>query len=102
MRQILTKFCYSGYHLLALYGLLRKIIDSKGDCNKTLFEEMLYRIETGKYGQDSERELMALKYNITVRLLTIDSLYVFGAIFAINSSILIPTLAIADPYMSFL
>lgn len=29
---------------------------------------MLYRIQNGKYGQDSERELMNLKYNITVRV----------------------------------
>ena len=30
-----------------------------GDGTKTLFEEMLHCIKNGKYGQDSERELMA-------------------------------------------
>ena len=29
---------------------------------------MLKRIQNGRYRQDSERELMALKYNITVRV----------------------------------
>ena len=29
---------------------------------------MLYRIIKGEYGQDSERELMSLNYNITVRV----------------------------------
>ena len=29
---------------------------------------MLYRIQHGEYGQDSERELMALKFNIIIRV----------------------------------
>ena len=31
-------------------------------------EEMVHRITNGKYGQHSERELMVLKYNITIRV----------------------------------
>ena len=68
MRQTLTKFCNGGYRILALYTPLRKILDSQGDGDKTLFEEMLHRIQHGEYGQDSERELMALKFNITIRV----------------------------------
>ena len=47
---------------------MRETLAVKGDGKKSLFQEMFTRISTGKYGQDSERELIATRYNIIVRV----------------------------------
>ena len=46
---------------------LSDILANQGGSTESLFQEMLNRIANGKYGQDSERELMASRYNITIR-----------------------------------
>ena len=68
MRQTLVKLCKNGYHFLSTYGRLREILAAQGDGNESLFTEMLHRISNGKYGQDSERQLIALKHNIIIRV----------------------------------
>ena len=58
MRKNLVKLCNGGYRVLARYKNLRETLEAKGDGGNSLFQEIPTRILMGKYGQDSERELM--------------------------------------------
>ena len=66
MRKSLIKLCNKGYKVLSQHRCLREFLAAQGDSQESYFEEMVHKITNGKYGQDSERELMASKYNIII------------------------------------
>ena len=68
MRKDLISLCKMGYKTQSKYEHLRETLAAQGDGDGSLFKEMFYRISTGKYGQDSERELIATRYNIIIRV----------------------------------
>ena len=68
MRNDLMKLCNNGYRVHSRYKHWRETLAARGNGNESSFGEMLYRISNGKYGQGSERELIATRYNIIIRV----------------------------------
>ena len=68
MRTSLVQLCNSGYRVLPKYKHLRETLSVKGDGKKSLFQEIFTRLSTNTKGQDSERALIATRYNITARV----------------------------------
>ena len=66
MRKNLIKSCNSGYKVLSQYSCPGELLATRGDNQESFLEEMAHRITNGKYRQDSEREPMASKFNITI------------------------------------
>ena len=68
MRTTLVRLCNGGYRVLLRYKHLREILEAQGNGGNSLFLEMFIRISTGKYAQGGERELVAIRYDITVKV----------------------------------
>jgi len=68
LRAELLKTCRTDWHENPKYSTMREGLSARGENGKTLFDDMVRRLESDDYGHGSEIDLMSLKYGLTIRI----------------------------------